>query len=80
MERREIDSKMTVILRTILKNNSLELSDELTAKDVAGWDSLSHMLIITEIETIFKIKFKLKDLNKMKNVGALVDIVEEKLN
>jgi acyl carrier protein len=37
------------------------------------------MLIISEIETAFDIKFKLKDLNKMEDVGCLIDIVTEKI-
>lgn len=51
----------------------------MTANDVAKWDSFSHMLMITAVEESFGIKFKLKDLNKMKQVGDLVQIIESKL-
>ncbi len=34
---------------------------------------------ITEIENDFSIKFKLKDLNKMRNVGDMIDIISSKL-
>jgi acyl carrier protein len=33
------------------------------------------MIIITEVEKKFEIKFKLKDLNKLNNIGNLIDIV-----
>ncbi len=79
MERLEVIDKLTTIFRTTLNNNSLILTNELTANDVDRWDSLSHMIIITEIEKAFSIKFKLKDLNKMRNVGAMIDIIIEKL-
>jgi len=79
MERAEVLSKLTVIFRKLFSNDSLALTNELTAKDVGGWDSLSHMLLITEIESAFLIKFKLKDLNRMKNVGDMVDIIISKL-
>jgi acyl carrier protein len=49
------------------------------ARDVEGWDSLTHMEIITEIEAVFNIKFKLKDLNKLKNLGTLIELIESKL-
>ena len=78
MERTEVVTKLTGIFRTVLKNDSLVLSDELTANDVENWDSLSHMLLITEIETVFSIKFKLKELNKMRNVGDMTDIIISK--
>jgi len=75
----EIVSKLTNIFRKVFNNDSLILTNELTANDVDNWDSLSHMLLITEIESSFSIKFKLKDLNKMRNVGDMIDIISSKL-
>ena len=79
MEKTEILNKLTTIFKNIFKNELLELSYNLTANDVAGWDSLSHMILIAEIENSFSIKFKLKDLNKMRNVGDMIDIIISKL-
>jgi acyl carrier protein len=79
MERQEVVSRLEPLFRTVLKNDSLELSDALTANDVDGWDSLTHMLLIAKIEDAFNIKFKFKDLNKMENVGSLIDIIRSKL-
>lgn len=80
MERLKIVEQLTGIFREIFNDNAIVLSDSLTADDVATWDSLSHMLLITEIEDQFNIKFKLRELNKMKNVGALISIIQTKLN
>jgi len=79
MNRTEIIDQLTKIFRTILSEDNLVLTDELTANDVDNWDSLTHMLLITEIENVFSIKFKLRELNKMKNVGILIDVIEDKL-
>jgi acyl carrier protein len=79
MEKKEIVSKLTSIFRRVFSNDSLEITNELTANDVDNWDSLTHMLLITEIEESYSIKFKLKDLNKMKNVGDMINIIESKL-
>jgi acyl carrier protein len=75
MERNEIKKEVKIIFVSVLKNNNFEISDELTANDVDGWDSLSHMVIVTEVEKHFDIKFKLKDLNKLNNIGNLIDLV-----
>jgi len=80
MERNEIVDKIQGIFRKVLKNESLILTDELTAADVVGWDSLTHIVLITEIEDMFSVKFKLKDLNKMNNIGICIDIVITKLS
>ena len=80
MDRTEIINQLTSIFRKEFRDVSIVLDDELTANDVDNWDSLSHMLLITEIESNFSIKFKLRELNKLKNVGILIDFIEEKIN
>jgi acyl carrier protein len=79
MERTEVLIKLTSIFRTVFSNDSLELTNDLTANDVERWDSLTHMLLIAEIEKSYSIKFKLKDLNKMQNVGDMVEIIISKM-
>jgi acyl carrier protein len=79
MEKLDIIEKLATIFRTVFKKESLIITEDLTANDVEGWDSLTHMLLIAEIENIFSIKFKLKELNKMKNVGDMVEIISSKL-
>jgi acyl carrier protein len=54
MEKKEILEKTGKILKAILKHDKLDINEALSATDVDGWDSLTHMLIITEIEKEFK--------------------------
>ena len=79
MEKIEIVEKLTTVFRNVFANNTLQITDELSALDVENWDSLSHMLLIAEVEKNFAIKFKLKDLNKMANVGDMIAIINSKL-
>ena len=80
MEKGELIIKLTKVFQETFGNSGLVLTDTLTANDVDNWDSLSHMILIVEIEKLFDIKFKLKELNKMNNVGALIEIIQSKLN
>lgn len=73
-------AKLTPIFREVFSDNSLELRDDMTAADVENWDSLTHMLMITKVEEVFGVKFKLKELNKLKQVGDIVALVEEKIS
>lgn len=79
MERTQIIEKLTAIFRQIFTDDTLVLTDEMTANDVERWDSLTHMLMITEVENQFGIKFKLKDLKKLNRVGDLIAVVEARL-
>ena len=75
MERATVIEQLTPVFRKIFNIPDLVITDDMTANDVEGWDSLSHMLLITDVETAFSIKFKLKELNKMRNVGDMIDII-----
>jgi acyl carrier protein len=79
MERAELADKLAVIFRNVFNNPDIQITDELTANDVANWDSLSHMILIGEVEKNLGISFKLKELNKMKNVGNMMDIILTKI-
>jgi acyl carrier protein len=79
MEKKEIIEKAQTIIRQVLKNDSFEWKGELTAEEINGWDSLSHMIIITELENEFKIKFKLKELNKLNNLDSLITLIQSKV-
>jgi acyl carrier protein len=80
MEQSEITEKLTTIFRTVFNDSTIVLRDDLTATDVANWDSLTHMLMIGEVEDLFSIKFKLKELNKLNNVGGLIKLITDKLS
>jgi len=78
MNRQEIIQELTPIFRKTFNDDTMVLFDEMTANDVDNWDSLTHMLLISNIEKSFSIKFKLREINKLKNVGALIDFIEKK--
>jgi acyl carrier protein len=79
MESDKIRTELTNIFKKVFNNPQIVLKDELTANDIEKWDSLTHMILISEIESLFQIKFKLKDLNKMNNVGKMIEIVSQKI-
>lgn len=79
MDRNEVIEKLSPIFREVFNEPNLELKDGMTAADVENWDSLTHMFMITKVEETFGIKFKLRELNKLKNVGDLCNTIAEKL-
>lgn len=80
MERNEIVEKLTVVFHEVFNDNTIVLRDDMTANNVANWDSLTHMLMISKVEQVFQIKFKLKDLNKLKSVGDLISTIQTKIS
>jgi len=78
MTQQEIYPRLTKIMRDVFDDDNLVVTPELTANDVEGWDSVSHITLVVAIEEAFGIKFKSAELEKMKNVGQLVEQIENK--
>ncbi|WP_029209490.1 acyl carrier protein [Aquimarina agarilytica] len=79
MNKEEILEKVKSALVTVLEHDNFQLTEDTTAHDVDGWESVTHMMIISEIEASLNIKFKLMDLMNMNSVGDLVRIIESEL-
>ena len=71
--------KLTGIFRTVFDNDDIQLRPDMTADDVDGWDSLSHVNLILAVEKGFAIKFNQRELMTFHNVGELLRAVESKL-
>lgn len=67
------------IFRDVLDSPTLTLSSATSASDVEGWDSLAHINLVVAIEKRYKIKFALAELQALKNIGDIVDLIERKL-
>ena len=78
MTKAEAMEALTPIFREVFDDESIELSDEMTAADVDGWDSVEHFNLISEIESAFGMRFKMKEVSGMKNVGEMASIVAER--
>ncbi|MCM1234685.1 MAG: acyl carrier protein [Ruminococcus flavefaciens] len=79
MDRNEIFEKVKDLCRVVFEDDGLEVTCETTARDVETWDSLTHVVLISEIEKAFEVKFKLDEIQKARNIGELVNIVESKV-
>lgn len=78
MTQQEIYPRLTQIMRDVFDDDDLVATPELTAHDVKEWDSVNHVTLVVAVEEAFKIKFKSAELEKMKNVGQLVEQIEKK--
>ena len=67
------------IFRDVLDEPNLVLTRQSNAETVPDWDSLAHVNLITAIEKRFKVKFALGELQGLKHVGDLLNLLAQKL-
>ena len=71
-------AQLEPIFHEVFDDDDIALRPEMTADEVDGWDSLSHVNLIVAIESKFKIRFSQKELLTFRCVGDLVNSVAEK--
>ena len=71
----EIYERLNDIFRDVFDDDSLSVTPATTAADIEDWDSLSHITLMAAVEDEFRMKFSMKEVVEMKNVGEMAQIV-----
>ena len=79
MDEQTILAKLTEIFREVFEDDAIVLTRATTAEDIPQWDSMNHITIVVETERRFGIKFRTAEIEELKNVGELADLVAAKL-
>lgn len=80
MKRKEIFNSVEKVFREVLEEEDLLIKESYTAYDVDGWDSLTHIILVVEIEKALNVKFLSSEIISWENIGEMIDSIEEKLN
>ncbi len=78
MNRAEIKAKLTEVFQDVFDDEDIVLTDATSAKDIEDWDSLEHINLIGAVEKAFRMRFTMREVSGMKNVGEMMDILEER--
>ena len=75
MTRKEVFNGVQDIFRDIFDEDDMVIEDKTSSDDIEDWDSLNHINLVSAIEKEFKIKFALGELETLRDVGAMVDLM-----
>jgi acyl carrier protein len=78
LDQPQIYAQLVEIFKDVFDDDSIRVTPELSAKDVDGWDSLTHIRLILTIEKAFKIRFTTSEVGKLENVGDLVALISSR--
>lgn len=71
----EIFDRLNEVFQDVFDDDSITVNENTTAADIEDWDSLSHITLVSAVEDEFRMKFSMKEVVEMKNVGEMAQIV-----
>ncbi|MBD5159275.1 MAG: acyl carrier protein [Ruminococcus sp.] len=80
MSKNEIVRRLTEVFRDIFDDDSIVITEKTTANDIDDWDSIEHINLIGAVEEEFGMRFKMREVSGMKNVGEMINIIAERGN
>ena len=75
MTREEVYERLNEVFQDVFDDETITVNDDTTSDDIEDWDSLEHINLVVAVENEFGIHFNMGEVNKMKNVGEMVDII-----
>ncbi len=70
--------KLQNVFRKVFEDGSLIISSSTSASEIKMWDSLTHLQLIAEIESEFKIIFTFEEVMMFNSVADILSTIEKK--
>lgn len=80
MTRQKIFDAVQEIFRDVFDDETLVIEDGTNADDIEDWDSFEHISLVIAMEAEFSMKFDIKEVNKLENVGQMIDLIKRKMD
>ena len=78
MTHEQILKELTEILQDVFDDPHLVINSATNAEDIKEWDSVNHVNIVVAVESRFKVQFKTGEIEELKNVGELIEIIQKR--
>lgn len=78
MKRNDILKIVNEVFIDIFEEQIL-IKEDFTSNDINGWDSLTHIMLVVNLEKKFEIKFFSNEIGKWTSIKDIIDSISEKL-
>jgi acyl carrier protein len=78
MSQAEIIAKLQAIFDAIFLE-PVQLTPDLSAADVPEWDSLLQISLVVAVESGFRVRFRVGEVEGTRNVGEFADLIARRL-
>lgn len=80
MSEGDVEERLKRILSDVFELEAGEITRDLGPENVPLWDSLNHLKMVSAIETIFQVKFTMREIRAMKTFAKVSDALETHLD
>lgn len=63
------ENRLREIVAKVFLINESEVNDKISRKDVEEWDSMGHLMLISEVESAFGVFVADEDITRIKTIG-----------
>lgn len=66
-----LHERLEDVFREVFNDDDLALTDDMTSRDIAGWDSVAHINLMCSIEQAFGVQFTGNELAEFQDIAEL---------
>lgn len=71
-----LDAQLQQVFRDVFGAGRID--DRSSPETVAGWDSMGHLALVSELERVFAVRFSTTDIVEMVNARCIKEILTER--
>jgi acyl carrier protein len=79
----DVRATLQEIFRKVFEDPNIVLRDDMTASDIEGWDSVTHIYLLVAVEQALDIRFATAEMSRLKepdqNLGSFIQLITAKL-
>ena len=74
----DLQARLQEVFRDVFDDSRIVIGPNTTAADIDDWDSLEHINLIAAVEKEFSMRFTMREVSSMRNVGEMMQIISQR--
>lgn len=76
MDQKDLLQELQTMMRLLFKTPNLVIDESMSAADISQWNSLNHVILVSELEKKYNIKFSLSDMLDIRTIQDICDKIQ----
>jgi acyl carrier protein len=72
-----MEERLKEILAKVFLTDKAKINDDMSRKDMDEWDSMAHLLLVSEVESTFDVMISDDDIMEIQTVGDVKKVLRK---